>query len=203
MIEGLQLLQRASPSKVNEEFLRSHRVAPGNEYKVVGALKFLGLIDEEGKPTEKSQLLKTRGPAYLLSLQDIIRSAYHKLFAQNNLKEANREDIYNYFVTEEGVGAEMALKATRFFLALCQIAGIELAASSRTPSKKAIRTSPHSQSPSRRRRGRLPSTSKSPLSIEGIPLVLAITPEITEMSEEELAKAFRKIHRALRSALEE
>ena len=58
---------------VDAKLLKTNGVAPGNEYKVVGALKYLNIIDDDGKPTAKSRLLKTRGPSYLLALQDIVK----------------------------------------------------------------------------------------------------------------------------------
>ena len=72
-IQALQMLRRTTPSRIDSDYLRVNKVAPGNEYKVVGALKFLGLIDEEGRPTESSRLLKTKGATYTLALQDIVR----------------------------------------------------------------------------------------------------------------------------------
>src|SRR5262245_29355248 len=71
MLEGLRLLQRTSPNVVDQELLRSQGIARGNEYKVVGALRYLGLIDEDGRPTDRARLLKARGPLLTLNLQQI------------------------------------------------------------------------------------------------------------------------------------
>ena len=126
MIQGLELLQRSNPARVDEALLRVHGIAPHNEYKVVGALRYLGVIDEHGVPTAKSRLLKTRGAAFKLHLQDIIRTAYADLFASIPAGEATREKIYNYFVTEVGLAGEMATKASRFFIEICRLAEINL-----------------------------------------------------------------------------
>ena len=69
MLQALNLLRRTTPSRIDSDFLRINKIAPGNEYKVVGALRFLGLIDEDGKPTEGSRLLKTKGTTYTQALQ--------------------------------------------------------------------------------------------------------------------------------------
>ena len=107
MMQGIALLRRTAPARVDTDFLRSHGVAPGNEYKVVGALRFLGIIDEKGHPTDRSRLLKTRGAAATLALQDIVRGAYRGLFSRFSPREATRDAIHNYFITELGLGAEM------------------------------------------------------------------------------------------------
>ena len=75
MLQALQLMRKTTPSKIDGSYLRSNQIAPGNEYKVVGALRFLEIIDDDGRPTEKSRLLKTKGPAFTAALQNIIRNA--------------------------------------------------------------------------------------------------------------------------------
>jgi len=126
MLQGIELMHRLSPTKVDAKLLKNNGVAPNNEYKVVGALKYLNIIDEDGRPTEKSRLLKTRGPSYLLALQDIVKTAYSDLFDQLNIKNATKDQIHNYFVTNLGLGIEMAAKASRFLISLCQQADISI-----------------------------------------------------------------------------
>jgi hypothetical protein len=211
MIEGLQLIQRLSPTKIDENLLRTNRVAPGNEYKVVGALKFLGLIDEAGRLTQKSQLLKTRGATYTLALQEVIRTAYKDLFIHLPPEEATREQLYNYFITRTGIGREMAIKTTRFFVALCRLAEIPLPAGS-SRAKRQGTTSTTSTGGRRKRTTpakKQPQTSRTqpaPLLTwlgTPFPLVLAITPETAELGEEQLVAFLRKMKAALRRVFTE
>ncbi|MCL0066141.1 DUF5343 domain-containing protein, partial [Dehalococcoidia bacterium] len=95
MLQALQLMRKSTPPKVDGNLLRRNQIAPGNEYKVVGALKFLGIIDDEGRPTEKSRLLKIKGPAFTSALRNIIRSAYKNLFQRLNGGAYTAEGIYN------------------------------------------------------------------------------------------------------------
>lgn len=208
MIQALLLLQRITPGEVNEDFLKTNKIAPRNEYKVIGALRFLGLIDEEGKPSGKCQLLKTRGPTYTLALQEIVRTAYADLFHQLPRKEADREQIYNYFVTQESLGAEMAIKATRFFVDLCRMAEIELAIEPRA--QRASGAKPQGTAKTTTRKGlemtRMPA--RLPLEVPTVvsspfPLVLAVTPEMADMEEERLVRLFRKMRVAWQKASEE
>ncbi|MFH1486627.1 MAG: DUF5343 domain-containing protein [Chloroflexota bacterium] len=198
MIQGLRLLERITPARVDGEFLRANKIAPGNEYKVVGALRFLDLIDDDGHPTDKCRLLKTHGPTQTLALQQIVRAAYRDLFANLNPQEATREQIYNYFVAEMAMGAEMASKATRFLVSLCQLAQIELAASPPRHPKTPRRLSQKKRMPKEIQ----PASSSGPQG-SPLPYILAITPEVAEMDEERLVEVFRKMNRALRRALSE
>ena len=138
-LQSLQLLRRTTPSRIDSDFLRVNKLAPGNEYKVVGALRFLGLIDDDGRLTDSSRLLKTKGATYTLALQDIVRNAYSGVFHGLKPKDITRDGIYNYFVTEGGLGAEMATKATRFLIRLCRLAEIEIAPDAAQPTPRGKR----------------------------------------------------------------
>ena len=210
MLQGLALMQRLSPVKVDAKLLRTNKVAPGNEYKVIGALRFLGIIDGNGKPTEKSRQLKTRGPSYQLAIQDIVRNAYSDLFDQVNLKAATRDQIHNYFIARLGLGVEMAAKATRFFLGLCVQSEMplspELTFDKERPSTPRHKVKTSQESGPSRRKATNPKAQKHPErgSLDLSPtLVLSITPETAEMGLDQLTKLFRKLRAAMKRAASE
>ncbi len=200
-LQSLQLLRRTTPSRIDSDFLRVNKIAPGNEYKVVGALRFLGLIDDDGRPTDSSRLLKTKGATYTLALQDIVRNAYSGVFHGLRPKEITRDGIYNYFVTEGGLGAEMATKATRFLIRLCRLAEIEIAPDAAQPTLRGKR-----RTRSQRQVYRHPQTEFA-LGDDGqtifppLPFVLALTPETAQMDVDQLADLFRKLRTALEQSL--
>lgn len=191
-IQALHMLRRTTPNRIDSDFLRINKVAPGNEYKVVGALKFLGLIDEEGRPTENSRVLKTKGSTYTLELQNIVRKAYSGVFRTLKHNELTRDSIYNYFVTEGGLGSEMATKATRFLLKLCRLAEINIALDQSPESSSRKRRARTPQSP---RRSNVESSGAqyTPVENAGFPFVLAMTPEMAKMDVDQLTEFFRKM----------
>jgi len=193
-LQALELMRRASSQKVDGSFLRRHGIAPGNEYKVVGALRYLGLIDEEGRPTEKSRLLKTKGAAFTSALKDIIRHAYRGLFQWLAERGSSPDEIYNYFVTQEGLGVEMATKTTRFFIQLCHLAEIDLGFEARTRSGKATAAE-------KGKAGRRPTDGENSR-MPNFPFILALTPEIASLDAEELTRLFQKLHLAMKKALD-
>jgi hypothetical protein len=195
-LQSLQLLRRTTPPRIDSDFLRVNKIAPGNEYKVVGALRFLGLIDDEGRPTDSSRLLKTKGPTYTLALQDIVKNAYSGVFHKLKLKDITRDGIYNYFVTEGGLGAEMATKATRFLIRLCRLAEIEIVPDAAQPSQRAKRRT-RSQRQAYRQPAAASATGDNGQTIlPSLPFVLALTPEIAQMDVEQLTDLFRKLRTA-------
>jgi hypothetical protein len=197
-IQALQLMRKATPPQVDGDFLRAHKIAPGNEYKVVGALRFLGLIDDNGTPMEKSRLLKTMGSTFTLALQEIVRSAYRELFHYLDVKKATREDVYNYFVTESKLGTEMAAKAARFFITLCRMAQIELGNDAQD-SSRAARGKGATNS---RRRANSEDGAQPKNNTPTIPLLLTLTPEMAKMDTDQLTELFRKLRTALNQSLE-
>jgi len=196
-IQALQLMRKATPPKVDGDFLRAQKIAPGNEYKVVGALRFLGLIDDNGTPMEKSRLLKTMGSTFTAALQEIVRSAYRELFHYLDVKKATKEDVYNYFITESKLGTEMAAKAARFFITLCRMAQIELSSDSQASSRSA---SGKGAANGRRRANDDRTQLRDNTST--IPLILALTPEMVKMDIDQLTDLFRKLRAALNQSLE-
>jgi hypothetical protein len=203
MLEGLRLLQRTSPSIVDQELLRANGIARGNEYKVVGALRYLGLVDEDGRPTERARLLKARGAVQTLNLQQIVREAYPTLFRKLDLRSATRDDIYNHFLADLGLQPEMAAKATRFFLELARAAGFQVGVDrTDTHDERVIdlrRTS--EAAASRRPRATQPRPAPIEVARSDAPSLSIVLPsETVSMSEEELAGFFRRVLRAWRAA---
>ncbi len=198
MMQALQLMRKSTPAKVDGNFLRLNKIAPGNEYKVIGALRFLGIIDEDGKPTDKSRLLKTKGAPFTTALQDIIRTAYKDLFHRFNGSKYSHEDVYNHFVTEHYLGAEMAAKTTRFFIQLCQLAEIDLGFNG---NGKTSNGSARSLNGGRKQEpGQIQIQTGPP---NQLPLILALTPEMAAMDTDQLAQFFKKLKTALAKANED
>ncbi len=122
-IAGLNLLQRGNLTRVDEEVLAREGVAPGNEYKVIGALRFLGLVDEAGRVTERALVLRSRGSAFKLGLQELLKAAYAPLFTERG-PLTSFEEVHNRLVRHYRMGKESAAKAARLFLALARYAGL-------------------------------------------------------------------------------
>ncbi|MFN8532709.1 MAG: DUF5343 domain-containing protein [Dehalococcoidia bacterium] len=202
MLEGLRLLQRTSPNLVDQELLRTNGIARGNEYKVVGALRYLGLVDEDGRPTERARLLKARGAVQTLNLQQIVREGYPTLFRKLDMRTASRDDIYNHFLADLGLQPEMAAKATRFFLELARAAGLQIGVE---------RSDLHDDRPLDLRRSAGDAKARArvapvrPAAIEiqrsDAPTLSIVMPsETVSMSEDELAGFFGRVIRAWRTA---
>ena len=126
-----------------------------------------------------------------------MREAYANLFREVDLKQATREDIYNYFVTHEKLGAEMATKATRFFTQICRFADVELP--NVIPPRRGRPRGSESAQP-RRPAGPRSRNGAAPVALGAAPFLLVITPEVAALDEDRLTALFEKIGNALRRA---
>ena len=114
---------RGLPSPVTNEVLESIGIPPGNSPRTLQALKFLGLLDDEGIQTESMErLARASSSEYEQVLGTIVRSAYSSVFtivdpSQDNETAVN--DAFRHFAPP----AQRERMVT-LFLGLCREAGI-------------------------------------------------------------------------------
>lgn len=124
----LRFFERAkdvsAPDVVDAKLIKTYGIK-SDPYHVISALRFLGLIDEDGQPTDKYPKIQASGAQFAENLEHIVREAYSDLFAKVPVETtATREDVENY-VRLHGTPS-LASKVATLFIALCQEAGIEL-----------------------------------------------------------------------------
>lgn len=116
----------STPKKVDTGLLLDYGVAKGNVFSMMSALKFLGLVDNEGKPTPAFGALQVMGDEFVSNLREVVNTAYADLFARLDVSRDSREHIRNYF--SRNYSPSQSNKATILFLDLCKEADIPVAA---------------------------------------------------------------------------
>jgi hypothetical protein len=112
------------PDKIDAGLLLDYNIPKGNVFALISALKFLGLIDDEGKPTLALNSLQVTGEEFTIALQNVIKAAYSDLFSKLDVSRDSREHIRNYFA--RNYSTAKAGDSTSLFLTLCRQAGIPL-----------------------------------------------------------------------------
>ncbi len=107
------------PPCIDISLLKKLGMAKGKEGLVIQALRFLGVIDEVGTPTDEFDNLKTD---YQKTLKRLIQVKYADLLTLIPLSKANQMRLVNYF----GNPVETAEYQAKLFVWLCEQAGIEL-----------------------------------------------------------------------------
>lgn len=122
-----------TPKKVDAGLLLDYGISKGNVFALVSALKFLGLIDNGGKPTPAFGSLQVMGEEFVSNLREVVNTAYDDLFARLDVSRDSREHIRNYFA--RNYSPSQSDKATILFLDLCKEANIPIAAGTEATKK--------------------------------------------------------------------
>lgn len=122
--EIIDKLSQALPNRIDKSIFLGQ--AGGVQSQLIAGLKFLALIDEDGKPTQALVDLTDDDETKRKSaLASILKSRYAPLFALG-LDKATLQQIMDTLGTAYGISGDTKEKAIRFFLAAAQYAGVSL-----------------------------------------------------------------------------
>lgn len=116
---------RNLPDKIDNDFIRLAGVPEVVLNRVSGTLRFLGLIDEDGKPTEILRgLAAAPDEQYREILAGAVRSAYEADFARIDPAQDSQKQIIDAFRPYQP--RSQTQRMVMLFLGLCREAGIEV-----------------------------------------------------------------------------
>lgn len=110
------LNHRQRIDKVDTEFVRLNIMGSGHESQIISALRFLGLVDENGAATQKLASLRVLGEDFKRNLAPIVREAYSDLISTIVLDSARSENLINFFVQRYNYSSTGATSAARLFI---------------------------------------------------------------------------------------
>jgi len=138
-----KLLDRIVIDKVDASFLKTSKIAVGNEYKLITGLKFLDLIDDDGNAKNRMNELKVIGREFTKNFEKMIRDAYSVLLSKiTNLEKAQPQDVINCFIRDYKMARSTAKMGAKIFVFLAQKAEIPISeslAQLRTPELEVTR----------------------------------------------------------------
>ena len=123
-IEGLQ---QGIPARIDRSYW-SDRLSGSNGIQLMSALRFLGLVDADGTPTNRLRLLaSTRGIPRTEILKEITTDAFGFLFQgsfdlQSSTYSQLQEAFHSTFELTDGVSR----KCVKFFVEMASVAGMPL-----------------------------------------------------------------------------
>lgn len=159
-LEGIlnSIVGAQAPEKFTTRFLESLDYKTSPDRLIIGVLKSLGFLADDGRPTQRyfEYLDQSQSGAVLANA---ITEAYSDLFQVNKLAhKMSRVDVINKFKTlSQGQYSESVLaKMAQTFVALCELANFDITSSTSTPSEEdavipEVNTSSHSISNSANR----------------------------------------------------
>jgi hypothetical protein len=108
-----------NPEKIDPNLLKKFKMAKSKEYEAVHALKFLGIITPDGKPTEEFGNLRKD---YQGMLKRLVLEKYKDLFNILPARMINQDRLVSFF----GLSKDTSEYQAKLFAWLCEQSGIEL-----------------------------------------------------------------------------
>lgn len=97
-------------------------------YSVLAALKFLKLIDEEGRPSDAfERIVNADDAGRSLEMKSLLQAAYPSLFSTEiDLRRASAGEFDEHLRKQFGIQGSTVDKVAAFFIGAAKMAGIEL-----------------------------------------------------------------------------
>ncbi|PPJ46072.1 hypothetical protein C0075_10205 [Rhizobium sp. KAs_5_22] len=132
----ISFLRKNFPATVSSETVKKYQIASNNESYVINALQFLGIIDEEGKRTDKGHevLLLPQGE-FEKAFASLVREAYTDLFEirGEDAWTLTKAELTAYFRTNDKTSEVIGGRQAGVFMAFSALAGNEQQATSTKP----------------------------------------------------------------------
>ena len=134
-------LRKSFPKEVTAETLRKLGVAPKNESYVINVLRFLGVLDDEGKKVEakSAAFLQHQEAAFATEIGKVVKEAYEELFELHgdDAWKLDRGALTQFFRTTDHSSDVVGSRQASTFAALASLSG-----QADAPVQKVASTSP-------------------------------------------------------------
>jgi hypothetical protein len=122
---GIDILRREPLDVVDRQVLVDRGLSPHAVYPVLGAFRFLGLIDEDGRPGASVASFLDEGD--VAGRRRIVEAAYRAVLADVSFPVDDREEIDRLLIERHEVAPGVAAFCSTFFLWLAAESGLPVA----------------------------------------------------------------------------
>lgn len=125
MEKVLELVSERSLLNVSPSYFKSYGFGDADAYLAMNVLRFLNLVDENDKPTDRARKFQLKGEARNKEVEASIKEAYKKLFdAVEKPYGLQKDELANEFMHNYSLSKRVAESAVPAFLKLCEFAGL-------------------------------------------------------------------------------
>jgi hypothetical protein len=207
----IELISKRNLNEVGPDYFERYGFGASDATLAIGTLKFLGVLDETGKSTEKMRSLQLLGEPRQKAFQQILRESYSELFETTgepyNLPS---DELINEFMHSYRVSPRLAKPAAVAFQKLSEFAGWREETSA-TPRERAKGAKP--KTPAKPISGANRETQSQALNTQAAPqdsvpfrladgkVVLYVPQEILNRAvlDEDVSSEFRAIMQSLKA----
>src|SRR3989344_478244 len=121
----MELVSERSLTIITPEYFKNYGFGQADAYLAINTLKFLGVIDDNGKSTDVLRRFQLRGDIRNMEVQQILKVVYKRLFdAVDDPYKLSKDDLTNEFMHHYSLSRRIAISAVPAFLKLCEFAGL-------------------------------------------------------------------------------
>lgn len=127
IIKAIQQLRKSFPNIVDAKTLKKLGLAPNNESYAINILRFLSVIDDEGKRTSEAAKTFTQhdDKKFQAEFGGMVKKAYSDIFQTHgeNAWELENDDLITYFRAQDQTTAIVGKRQANTFGALSALSG--------------------------------------------------------------------------------
>ena len=127
LVKAISHLRRSFPKEVTADTLRKLGIAPKNESYVINVLRFIGVIDDEGKKVEAKAkvFVQHDEDAFASAFGGLIQEAYEELFELHGERswQLDRNALTQFFRTTDHSSDVVGTRQAGTFAALAALSG--------------------------------------------------------------------------------
>jgi hypothetical protein len=127
LVKAVAQLRKSFPKEVTADTLRKLGIAPKNESYVINVLRFLGVIDDEGKKVadKSAAFSQVQEDAFARAFEVIVRDAYEELFELHGGDpwSLNRSELMQFFRSTDHSSDVVGSRQASTFSTLAALSG--------------------------------------------------------------------------------
>jgi len=126
IVQAVTHLRKTFPSKLDADTLRKLGIAPKNESYLINIFRFIGIIDEEGKKSDKAAKVFSQheDAAFKKAFGEIVKSAYSGLFSlHSDAWTLSSDALITFFRQTDDSSAIVGGRQANTFRALSALSG--------------------------------------------------------------------------------
>ncbi len=127
VVQAVNHLRKQFPAQVTAETLRKLGIAPNNETYVINILRFIKIIDDEGKETQKASSVFTKhhDQEFQEGFAEMLEEAYSDLFALHGegTWELATDSLISFFRESDHTSAIVGQRQASTFQTLAALSG--------------------------------------------------------------------------------
>jgi Family of unknown function (DUF5343) len=206
LTQAVSQFRNMFPTQVTAETLRKLSIAPNNESYVINVLRYIGLIDSEGKKTSDAAAVfsKHDDAEFQSALSKLVERSYASLFELHGELAWNlsTDKLISFFRNSDQTSSIVGQRQAGIFHALASLSGHTTAPTAKSPATRAKASGSSAQAPKKMPAAKVipreKDRDKNPHAPQGVALSMRVEINLPIASDQE---TYDRIFRSIKENL--